>query len=112
MSGDIVPLWDGSATLQYRTFPEALATVPNMSQTIPVPEKPRTLWSVIAAVFFFPTGLAAVFQSGKTYCRVAVALPGHGNPRPLRELPGLKRGELSIQCLQEARVGHRQAVRG
>ncbi len=67
MSGDIVPLWDGSATLQYRTFPEALATVPNMSQTIPVPEKPRTLWSVIAAVFFFPTGLAAVFQSGKTY---------------------------------------------
>lgn len=38
-----------------------------MSQTVTAQAKTRTLWSVIAAVFFFPTGLAAVFQSGKTY---------------------------------------------
>ncbi len=35
--------------------------------TSPDPANTRTLWSVIAAIFFFPTGLAAVFQSGKTY---------------------------------------------
>ncbi len=38
-----------------------------MTETVTAPAKTRTLWSVIAAVFFFPTGLAAVFQSGKTY---------------------------------------------
>lgn len=38
-----------------------------MTQTTSDPARTRTLWSVIAALFFFPTGLAAVFQSGKTY---------------------------------------------
>ncbi len=38
-----------------------------MSNTTPTTAKTRTLWSVIAAVLLFPTGLAAVFQSGKTY---------------------------------------------
>lgn len=38
-----------------------------MTQTEVGPAKTRTVWSVIAAIFFFPTGLAAVFQSGKTY---------------------------------------------
>ncbi len=31
------------------------------------PAKTYTFWSVIATFFFWPTGLAAVFQSGKTY---------------------------------------------
>ena len=31
------------------------------------PAKTFTFWSVVAVLFFAPTALAAVFQSGKTY---------------------------------------------
>ncbi|MEZ5158094.1 MAG: CD225/dispanin family protein [Candidatus Nanopelagicales bacterium] len=31
------------------------------------PAKTYTVWSVIATLFFWPTGLVCVFQSGKTY---------------------------------------------
>lgn len=41
-------------------------TLPAMTETALGPAKTLTTWSVIAAIFF-PTGLAAVFQSGKTY---------------------------------------------
>ncbi len=33
----------------------------------PEPAKTYTVWSVIATLFFWPTGLVCVFQSGKTY---------------------------------------------
>lgn len=31
------------------------------------PAKTRTVWSIIACLFFFPTGAAALFQSGKVH---------------------------------------------
>ncbi|MDQ1247104.1 MAG: Interferon-induced transrane protein [Actinomycetota bacterium] len=31
------------------------------------PAKTHTFWSVVAILFFAPTAVAAVFQSGKTY---------------------------------------------
>ena len=41
-------------------------TLPAMTETALGPAKTLTTWSVIAAIFF-PTGLAALFQSGKPY---------------------------------------------
>lgn len=31
------------------------------------PAKTHTFWSVIATLFFWPTGVVSVFQSGKTF---------------------------------------------
>lgn len=39
-----------------------------MASTSPQgPAKTYTVWSVIAVLFFMPTALAAIFQSGKAY---------------------------------------------
>ena len=41
--------------------------VANPSPVISGPAKTYTLWSVIATLFFWPTGLVCIFQSSKTY---------------------------------------------
>lgn len=45
-----------------------MSTEPTPSPEDPVGSvKTRTFWSVVACLFFFPTGAAALFQSGKVY---------------------------------------------